>query len=194
MAHGGWSKAFTASDAIAYDSAGLKTGSVLGGRYEILQMLGEGGMGAVYKAHDAEVDRIVALKVIRPDLAGGEDILRRFRRELVLARQITNRNVVRIYDLGVADGVRFISMEYIEGQELTDLLRTRGKLPPKEAAGIMLQVLPRAGSGSQRRHCSSRSQAAERHDRQTGTRSSNGFWYRALCGRGRRRSPAVRCA
>lgn len=136
----GWSKAFTPSDAIAYESAGLKVGSVLGGRYEILKILGEGGMGAVYKAHDAEVDRIVALKVIRPDLAGSEDILRRFRQELVLTRQITNRNVVRIYDLGVADGMRFISMEYIEGQELADLIRSRGKLPPKEAAEIMLQV------------------------------------------------------
>ncbi len=136
----GWSKAFTTSDGIAYDTAVLQTGSVLGGRYAILQILGEGGMGAVYKAHDTEVDRIVALKVIRRDLAGSEDILRRFRQELVLARQITNRNVVRIYDLGIADGMRFISMEYIEGQELADLLRTRGKLPPKEAAGIMLQV------------------------------------------------------
>ena len=97
-------------------------------------------MGAVYQAHDAEVDRIVALKVIRPELAGSEDILRRFRQELVLARQITNRNVSRIYDLGIADGVRFISMEYIEGQELGDILRSRGKLPPREAAGIMLQV------------------------------------------------------
>lgn len=135
-----WLKPFTPSDAIAYESAVLRAGSVLGGRYEILQILGEGGMGSVYKAHDTEVDRIVALKVIRPELAGSLDILRRFRQELVLARQITNRNVVRIYDLGVADGVRFISMEYIEGQELGDILRTRGKLPPKEAAGIMLQV------------------------------------------------------
>jgi serine/threonine protein kinase/predicted Zn-dependent protease len=135
-----WSKPFTVSDAKAYDSAALNAGSVLGGRYEILKTLGEGGMGSVYKAHDAEVDRIVALKVIRRELAGNADILRRFRQEIVLARQITNRNVVRIYDLGVADGVRFISMEYIEGQELGEMLRQRGKLPAKEAAEIMLQV------------------------------------------------------
>jgi tetratricopeptide (TPR) repeat protein/predicted Ser/Thr protein kinase len=136
----GWSRAFTPSGANPDESAFLKAGSVLGGRYEILQTLGEGGMGAVYKAHDAEVDRIVALKVIRRDLAGSEDVLRRFRQELVLARQITNRNVVRIYDLGIADGVRFITMEFIEGQELADLLRSKGRLPPKEAAEIMLQV------------------------------------------------------
>ncbi|MBV9771415.1 MAG: protein kinase, partial [Bryobacterales bacterium] len=136
----GWSKAFTTSDAIAYGSVSMAPGSVLGGRYEILSTLGEGGMGSVFKAHDKEVERIVALKVIRPELAGSPDILRRFRQELVLARQITHRNVVRIYDLGVADGVRFISMEYIEGQELGDLLEARGKLPAKEAAEIMLQV------------------------------------------------------
>jgi tetratricopeptide (TPR) repeat protein len=136
----GWSKPFTATDVTAYQSATLKPGSVLGGRYEILKTLGEGGMGSVYQAHDVEVDRIVALKVIRPELAGDADILQRFRQELVLARQITNRNVVRIYDLGVADGVRFITMEYIDGQELGDILKSRGKMPPKEAAEIVLQV------------------------------------------------------
>jgi serine/threonine-protein kinase len=136
----GWSRPISDSDARAYDSAALRAGSVLGGRYEILKTLGEGGMGSVYKAHDAEVDRIVALKVIRRELAGNAEILRRFRQEIVLARQITNLNVVRIYDLGVADGVRFISMEYIEGEELGEMLRSRGKLPAQEAAEIMLQV------------------------------------------------------
>jgi serine/threonine protein kinase/tetratricopeptide (TPR) repeat protein len=136
----GWSKAFTGSDALAYRSVSLAPGSVLGGRYEILKTLGEGGMGAVFKAHDTEVDRIVALKVIRPELASSSEILQRFRQELVLARQITHRNVVRIYDLGVADRVRFISMEYIEGEELGQILKKRGKLPPQEAAEIMLQV------------------------------------------------------
>ncbi len=136
----GWSKAFTASDAIAYESVLLQTGTVLGGRYEILQTLGEGGMGTVFKARDREVDRIVALKVIRPELAGSQEILQRFRQELVLARKITHRNVSRIYDLGLADGLRFISMEYIDGRELTDMLRERGKLPVHEAAEIVLQV------------------------------------------------------
>jgi serine/threonine protein kinase/tetratricopeptide (TPR) repeat protein len=137
---GGWSKPFTASDANAYRKVSLIPGSVLGGRYKILKTLGEGGMGSVFKAHDTEVDRIVALKVIRPELAGSEEILQRFRQELVLARQITHRNVVRIYDLAIADGVRFISMEYIEGQELGEMLKSRGKLPAKDAAEIILQV------------------------------------------------------
>src|ERR1022692_2437395 len=136
----GWSKPFTPSDAIAYRRVSLAPGSVLGGRYEILKTLGEGGMGSVFQARDNEVDRIVALKVIRPELAESAEILQRFRQELVLAQQITHRNAVRIYDLAVADGVRFISMEYIDGQELREILDKRGKLPPKEAAEIMLQV------------------------------------------------------
>ena len=134
------SKPATVSGAAAAAGGTLTVGSILGGRYEILKTLGEGGMGAVFKAHDAEVDRTVALKVIRQELADSDDILRRFRQELVLARQITHRNVVRIYDLGVADGIRFISMEYIDGQELADILKQRGKLPPQEAGQIILQV------------------------------------------------------
>ena len=144
----GWSKPFTPSDAMAYRKVSLVPGSVLGGRYEILRTLGEGGMGSVFQAHDNEVDRIVALKVIRPELAGSAEILQRFRQELVLAQQITHRNAVRIYDLAVADGVRFISMEYIDGQELRDVLDKRGKLPAKEAAEIIhhdRQAGPRGG-------------------------------------------------
>ncbi len=120
--------------------ATLSPGSVLGDRYEILELLGEGGMGAVYKARDREVDRLVALKIIRPDLAGSPEILRRFKQELILARKITHKNVIRIFDLGVADGLRFISMEYIDGPDLATVLEKRGKFSPLEAAGIIEQV------------------------------------------------------
>jgi tetratricopeptide (TPR) repeat protein/predicted Ser/Thr protein kinase/TolB-like protein len=115
-------------------------GHVLGGRYEILGLLGEGGMGAVYKARDREVDREVALKVIRPELTGHPDIVRRFKQELILARQVTHKNVVRIFDLGEAEGAKFISMEYIEGRDLRSLLAERGKFAPEEAVGIIEQV------------------------------------------------------
>lgn len=135
-----WSKDFTTSGVAAYSGAELTVGSVLGKRYEILKTLGEGGMGAVFQARDVEVDRIVALKVIRPELVGSADILRRFRQELVLARKITHRNIVRIYDLGVADGVRFITMEYIEGRELGAILAERSKVAPKDAAEFILQA------------------------------------------------------
>lgn len=119
----------------------LHVGAKLGNRYEILQLLGEGGMGTVYKVRDAEVDRILALKVIRPDLAGIPGMLERFKQELVLARQVTHRNVVRIYDLGEADGRKFITMEYVEGEDLRSLLRRKGKLPVAEAVQVTEQIV-----------------------------------------------------
>src|SRR5215471_15495669 len=96
----------------------FKVGAVLGGRYEILRELGEGGMGAVYQARDRELDRTIALKTVRPDLAQSASSLQRFKQELILARQITHRNVIRIYDLGEADGVKYITMEYVDGKDL----------------------------------------------------------------------------
>jgi len=115
-------------------------GDVLGGRYEIQKLLGMGGMGAVYKARDMEVERMVGLKVIRPDLAGNPAILARFKQELVLARQVTHKNIVRIYDLNEADGVKFITMEFIEGEDLRTILTRAGKLTPDEAVNIITQV------------------------------------------------------
>jgi tetratricopeptide (TPR) repeat protein/TolB-like protein/predicted Ser/Thr protein kinase len=118
----------------------LQPGVVFGGRYEILGVLGQGGMGAVYKARDRELDRLIALKVIRPELATDPAILQRFKQELILARNITHKNVVRIYDLGEADGIRFISMEYVDGEDLRTLLRRQGKLAPKETIPVIEQV------------------------------------------------------
>jgi len=118
----------------------FREGDVLGGRYEIQKLLGMGGMGAVYKARDIEVERVVGLKVIRPDLAGDPAILARFKQELVLARQVTHKNIIRIYDLNEAEGVKFITMEFIEGEDLRSILLRDGKLSPEKAANIMLQV------------------------------------------------------
>src|SRR5204863_681590 len=118
----------------------LLPGTLLGGRYSILRLLGQGGMGAVYKARDLELDRVIALKVIRPELAGNPGILQRFKQELILARHVTHKNVVRIYDLGEADGIKFITMEYVDGEDLRALLKSRGKLPPPEAVQIVEQV------------------------------------------------------
>jgi len=119
----------------------LPTGSVLANRYEILDLLGEGGMGAVYKARDNELDRLIALKVIRPELSSNPEILQRFKQELVLARQVTDRNIIRIFDLGEANGMRFITMEYVEGTSLYQILREHGKLGVVESAEIIKQVL-----------------------------------------------------
>src|SRR5262250_3386374 len=118
----------------------LESGTILAGRYEILQTLGQGGMGAVYKARDLEVDRLVALKVIRPDLAKHPAIIDRFKQELRLSQRVTHRNVIRIYDLGEGDGVKFITMEFIEGEDLRSLIHERKKLPPGEAVEIMEQA------------------------------------------------------
>jgi tetratricopeptide (TPR) repeat protein len=138
---GGAATAPASGDSKINLAAILEPGTVLGGRYEILEMLGIGGMGAVYKAKDRELDRLIALKVIRPDLARNPEILQRFKQELLLARQITHKNVIRIFDLGEADGIRFITMEYIVGKDLKAYLAERGKLPPEEATTIMQQVV-----------------------------------------------------
>src|SRR5437867_451014 len=111
-----------------------------GGRYEILEILGQGAMGAVYKAKDHELDRWVAIKVIQPELANSRAILKRFKQELILARQITHKNVVRIFDIGETEGMKFITMEYIDGGDLKSLIIERRKLPPLEAVDIVRQI------------------------------------------------------
>jgi len=118
----------------------LQPGDVIGGRYEIQLLLGEGGMGAVYKAMDREVERTVALKLIRPELASNPSILARFKQELLTAHQVTHKNVIRIYDLGEAEGVKFITMEFVEGSDLRRILVDKGKLSPEEAIEMIRQV------------------------------------------------------
>jgi len=134
----GWSDPVQKLD--AGDPTPIEPGAMIGERYEILKRLGEGGMGAVYKARDRELDRLVALKVIRPELAGHPDILRRFKQELILARQVTHKNVIRIFDLGMADGRKFITMDYVEGSDLKSIIVERGKLPAGEAVPIVQQI------------------------------------------------------
>jgi tetratricopeptide (TPR) repeat protein/predicted Ser/Thr protein kinase len=132
-----WSTA--GAGGVAPVSGAFTPGLLVAGRYEIVKVLGEGGMGAVYKAIDRELDRTVALKVIRPELARQPQILERFKQELILARQVTHRNVTRIYDLGSADGVKFITMEYFEGRDLSSLMEER-RFTPEEAVKVMRQV------------------------------------------------------
>ena len=96
-------------------------------------------MGVVYKARDIELDRLIALKVIRPELAGDQKTLRRFKKELILARQITHRNVIRIFDFGSSNNVKYITMEYVEGQDLASVLDQR-RPTAKESALIVRQV------------------------------------------------------
>jgi eukaryotic-like serine/threonine-protein kinase len=118
----------------------LQPGDLIGARYEILSLLGEGGMGAVYKALDREVERTVALKLIRPELASNPAILARFKQELLTAHQVTHKNVIRIYDISEADGVKFITMEFVEGHDLRRILTDQGTLPTEKAVEIIRQV------------------------------------------------------
>jgi tetratricopeptide (TPR) repeat protein/predicted Ser/Thr protein kinase len=111
-----------------------------GPRYKIQRMLGEGGMGAVYKAYDVDLDRTVALKLIRPGLAMDANVSARFKQELLLASKISHKNILRIHDLGDAAGVKFISMAYVEGQDLHQLLIDNGKLPVERAMKIARQL------------------------------------------------------
>jgi eukaryotic-like serine/threonine-protein kinase len=136
-----WSVAVTprpSSEAAAKGQ--LEPGTLLAERFEILQLLGQGGMGAVYKARDTELERLVALKLIRPELASHPEILRRFKQELILAREVTHRNVIRIFDLGQAQGIKFITMEYVEGRDLKGLIHEKEKLTADEAVPIVLQI------------------------------------------------------
>src|SRR6201998_203065 len=135
-----WSIAVTSSSGAPGAEGELLVGTLLAERYEVLKLLGQGGMGAVYKARDTELERLVALKLIRPELASNPEILRRFKQELILAREVTHRNVIRIFDLGQAKGIKFITMEFVEGRDLRTVLRERGKLPPDEAVQIAAQI------------------------------------------------------
>ncbi|HVS88765.1 MAG TPA: tetratricopeptide repeat protein [Candidatus Acidoferrum sp.] len=135
-----WSIAVTPPPGAPYAQGEELVGTLLAERYEILELLGQGGMGAVYKARDTELERLVALKLIRADLASNPEILRRFKQELILAREVTHRNVIRIFDLGQAKGFKFITMEFVEGRDLRVVLRERGKLPPDETVRIIAQV------------------------------------------------------
>lgn len=111
-----------------------------GPRYKVQRILGEGGMGAVYKAYDTELDREVALKLIRPGLAMDPNIALRFKQELLLASKISHKNILRIHDLGEAGGTKFISMAYVEGHDLYHLLGDAGKLPVDRALKIAKQL------------------------------------------------------
>ncbi len=118
----------------------LPPGTTLANRYEILSVLGTGGMGSVYKAKDLELDRLVALKVIRPELARNAAIVDRFKQELRLSHKVTHRNVVRLYDLSEDAGMRFVTMELVAGRDLRGILEERGKLPADEAVDIFQQI------------------------------------------------------
>ena len=118
----------------------LAAGSLLAGRYRILELLGVGGMGMVYRAADERLGLTVAVKVLRPDLGSDRRWLDRFQQELVLARQVSHPNVVRIHDIGNDGDLVFLTMDFVPGRSLGDLLAERTRLPPQQAVGIARQL------------------------------------------------------
>lgn len=118
----------------------ITKGQKINDRYEIIKSIGEGGMANVYLAQDTILDRKVAIKVLRGDLANDEKFIRRFQREALSASSLSHPNIVEMYDVGEDSGNHYIVMEYIEGKTLKQLLKKRGNLTVSEAVDIMLQL------------------------------------------------------
>jgi len=118
----------------------LSPGQDFGQRYTIIGEIGRGGMGYVYKALDKELNQVVALKIIRPDLSSEPTIVERFKRELILAREISHENVIRIHDIGEESGIKYLSMSYIEGINLKKHIVEAGKFDADRAAKIINQI------------------------------------------------------
>ncbi|MCX6575315.1 MAG: inactive serine/threonine-protein kinase VRK3, partial [Candidatus Aminicenantes bacterium] len=106
----------------------LTTGSTFAGRYQVIEELGKGGMGRVYKVLDKDIEDKIALKLLKPEITADEELLQRFRNELKIARRIIHKNVCRMYDLGNSAGTHFITMEYVPGENLKSFIRRSGQL------------------------------------------------------------------
>jgi len=115
-------------------------GTIIAGRYEIIEELGTGGMGKVFRVEDTKVEAEIALKLLKPEIASDKKTIERFRNELTTARKIRHKNICGMYDLGEADGIFFITMEYIPGEDLRSFLRRSKKLTEETAVSIGKQI------------------------------------------------------
>ena len=120
---------------------GIVPGEVFAGRYRIISEIGRGGMGRIYRADDLELGTRVALKVIRPEYLDDPRMIRRFKKEILLAREVSHPNVVRIHDFGESGGVKFITMQYVDGENLKDVIRDAGPLSLDAVISISCQLL-----------------------------------------------------
>ena len=118
----------------------LLTGSTFAGRYQIIEELGAGGMGTVYKAHDTEIKEKIAIKLLKPEISAHKKMIERFQNELKYARKISHRNVCRMYDLNKDSGSYYITMEYVEGEDLKRMIQMMGRLSIGKAVSIARQV------------------------------------------------------
>jgi serine/threonine protein kinase/tetratricopeptide (TPR) repeat protein len=118
----------------------LTRGTTFAGRYEIIESLGTGGMGKVYRAYDNKVKEEIAIKLLKPEISQNEKIIERFSNEIRLSRKITHKNVCRMHDLNEDQGTQFITMEYVPGEDLKSFIKRVGHLPPQKAISIGKQV------------------------------------------------------
>ena len=114
---------------MAFAAEKMERGQRLAGRFEIIESVGRGGMGSVYRVLDRTINEEVALKLLNPEIAADEKAVERFQNELKLARKITHKYICRMYDIHEADGALFITMEYVSGEDLKSLIRRTGFLP-----------------------------------------------------------------
>ncbi len=121
-------------------SKGLERGTTFARRFEIIEEIGQGGMGTVYKAYDSKIREVVALKLLKPEIASDPEVIERFRNEIKLARQVAHRHVCRMYDLGEEWLSIFISMEYVPGEDLKSFIRRSGHLTEAKAVGLAKQI------------------------------------------------------
>ena len=125
---------------LEFSPAGLPRGTLFAGRYEIIEELGRGGMGRVYKVFDQKIGEVIALKVIHPEISLNEKAVDRFRNELRFARKIGHRHVCRMFDLGETDHTFYITMEYVDGENLKSFIRRSVQLAPRKAISLGKQV------------------------------------------------------
>ena len=118
----------------------LTTGATFAGRYQVIEELGKGGMGRVYKVYDTEIKEKIALKLLKPEIGIDEETIERFRNELKFARKIGHRNVCRMYDLNKEEGAYFLTMEYVHGEDLKRLIKKMGSIPTGKAVSIARQI------------------------------------------------------
>jgi serine/threonine-protein kinase len=128
------------SETLAQPIKELTPGTSFSGRYQVIEELGKGGMGNVYKVFDTKIKEKIALKLIKPELALDAEVLERFSREMTLARKIGHRNVCRMFDLGEADGVHFLTMEYVHGEDLKSMIRMSGTMSVGAVLSIGKQI------------------------------------------------------
>src|SRR5690349_8736989 len=128
----------------------LETGQIIEGKYRIVRLLGEGGMGAVYEGENVRINRRVAIKVLHAALTGNAEVMQRFDREAQAAGRIGNDHILEVLDLGsFPDGDHYIVMEFLDGEPLSDRIKSRGRLSPHELTPLVRQTLIGLGAAHQ---------------------------------------------